>query len=47
MTKAIVVVNGKVENNSILKEKTIAAKKLTIHSGDDKKILSKPVGGVN
>ncbi len=40
-TKAIVIVNGKIENNNIFKNKTIASRRLTIHSGDDKKMLHK------
>ncbi len=41
INKALVIIDGKIKNNKILKEKTITAKKLTIHSGDDHKILSK------
>lgn len=39
MTKAVLIINGKSENNDVLKTKTIVAKKLIIHSGDEKNML--------
>ncbi|MGN6604143.1 MAG: N-acetylmuramoyl-L-alanine amidase [Ginsengibacter sp.] len=39
--KAVIVINGKVEPNSILKTKTIHAGTLTIHSGDEKDMIEK------
>ena len=41
VTKAILIVNAKIEGNDILKNKTIVTKKLTIHSGDEEKMLHK------
>ncbi len=41
INQALVIIDGKIENNKILKEKTITAKKLTIHSGDEKDMLIK------
>ncbi|HEU5364886.1 MAG TPA: N-acetylmuramoyl-L-alanine amidase, partial [Hanamia sp.] len=39
--KAVLVINGKIEPNSILKTKTISAGTLTIHSGDEKDMIAK------
>ncbi len=38
---AILIVNGKIVNNEILKDKAIISKILTIHSGDEMEILNK------
>jgi N-acetylmuramoyl-L-alanine amidase/outer membrane biosynthesis protein TonB len=39
--KAVIIINGKIEPNSILKTKTIHAGTLTIHSGDEKDMIAK------
>jgi len=41
VTKAVIIINGKIEPNSILKTKTIQAGTLTIHSGDEKNMIAK------
>ncbi len=37
---AVIIINGKIENNDNIKNKTIVSKKLTIHSGDEEKMLN-------
>jgi N-acetylmuramoyl-L-alanine amidase len=39
--KAVIIINGKIEPNSILKTKAIHAGTLTIHSGDEKDMTAK------
>ncbi len=39
--KAVLIVNGKIVNNEVLKDKTITSKILTIHSGDEFEMLNK------
>lgn len=41
LMKGILIVNGKMEPNSILKTKSIKAETLTIHSGDEKDMIAK------
>lgn len=41
LVKAVLIINGKIEPNSILKTKTIHAGTLTIHSGDEKDMIAK------
>lgn len=39
--KAVLVINGKIEPNRILKEKTISAETVIMHSGDEKDMIAK------
>ena len=41
LMKAVIVINGQIEPNSILKTKTIHAGILTVHSGDEKDMIAK------